>query len=244
MLEINFRLIKSNEIDRQTFSDISECFRSAFQESMDYNYFKWKYIDNPVGASYHLLAYINDKACLSRNFWRVHHNENLLQCVDTAVHGDYQGMGLFKKSITYMDENYPRMRYYNYPNPLSIKQYLKYGWDVKNDNSIRVHSVSKLLKLCGELHWNKEQVKWRYERNPKQKYSVQRIGDKRYLFGYRKSKYPVLLGFTRFSVNLPKSKHFLCFTYDENPGLNTGKHAKYISRNTDLNMQYYMFDMS
>ena len=116
MQNVDFRLIKTSEIDHGVFTQLANCFASAFNETMNYEYFKWKYMDNPLGDSFHLLGYINDQLCLTRNFWRIYDNDELLQCVDTAVHQKYQGMGLFGKSVKYMDDNHPNFKYYNYPN--------------------------------------------------------------------------------------------------------------------------------
>ena len=100
-------------------------------------FFKWKHLENPFGKSYGLLAWDGDKIIGLRLFmhWDFE-NPNTgeivrsLRPVDTVVHDDYRGKGLFK-SLTLKGIDNCRGDYdfiFNTPNSNSLPGYLKMGW--------------------------------------------------------------------------------------------------------------------
>lgn len=98
---------------------------------------KWKHLDNPFGKSPVLLAEEDNKIIGVRAFlnWEfVQNNEPINACraVDTAIHPDFQGKGLFTKlslNLTDQIREDGTQLIYNTPNTQSLPGYLKMGWE-------------------------------------------------------------------------------------------------------------------
>ena len=98
---------------------------------------KWKHLDNPFGNSPVLLAeedgqIIGVRAFLNWEF--VQNNEPIKACraVDTAIHPDFQGKGLFTQlslNLTDQIREDGTQLIYNTPNTQSLPGYLKMGWE-------------------------------------------------------------------------------------------------------------------
>ncbi len=98
---------------------------------------KWKHLDNPFGKSPVLLAEEDGKIIGIRAFlnWEFAQNNELIKAcraVDTAIHPDFQGKGLFTKlSLNLIDQikDDGSQLIYNTPNTQSLPGYLKMGWE-------------------------------------------------------------------------------------------------------------------
>ena len=101
-------------------------------------YWAWKHLENPVGASIGFAAYSSDGklACLRpmmKSMVRIPGGECMLALrpVDTATDAAYRGQGLFKK-LTELALDEARRAHValilNTPNQASLPQYLKLGW--------------------------------------------------------------------------------------------------------------------
>lgn len=122
-------------------------------------FWKWKHIDNPFGESKVILAFDGEKLIGVRAFmkWEFSNDEQVISCVravDTAVHPDYQGKGIFSKLTQQALDECTTEGYslvFNTPNKKSKKGYLKLGW-IKNGRlpfrlSIPVHIPKKYDEL-------------------------------------------------------------------------------------------------
>jgi GNAT superfamily N-acetyltransferase len=97
----------------------------------------WKHIQNPFGQSPVLLAFEEEEVIGVRAFLRWEFQEknqryHALRAVDTAVHPDYQGKGLFTKLTSQLIEEVQKdgaQMIFNTPNEKSQPGYLKMGWE-------------------------------------------------------------------------------------------------------------------
>jgi GNAT superfamily N-acetyltransferase len=97
---------------------------------------RWKHLDNPFGASPVILAELDGKligvrAFLRWGFWADEAIHKACRAVDTAVHPNHQGQGIFKKLTLSLIEEMEKEGLdliYNTPNADSLPGYLKMGW--------------------------------------------------------------------------------------------------------------------
>ena len=117
--------------------------RETFDQAIfTVDYLEWKHVQNPAGKSFVLVAEENSKIVGLRIFmlWDFHIDGKAykaLRPVDTAVHKDYQGKGLFKKltlqGLDMMKGNFDFI--FNTPNNNSLPGYLKMGWTQINSKA-------------------------------------------------------------------------------------------------------------
>lgn len=99
-------------------------------------FWNWKHVNNPFGMSPTLVAEDNGMLIAVRAFmqWRwMYKGTELrsLRAVDTAVHPEAQGKGLFSKMTKQLVDASIEQGYdfiFNTPNPASGAGYLKLGW--------------------------------------------------------------------------------------------------------------------
>jgi len=118
-------------------------------------YWNWKHVNNPFGKSPVLLAEENNQIIGVRAFmqWSWSRQDKVylsLRAVDTAVHPDYQGKGIFKKLTMSLIEQCTEEEFdfiYNTPNPQSKPGYLKMGWQVlgKLPVTIRFPALQRII---------------------------------------------------------------------------------------------------
>lgn len=98
---------------------------------------KWKHLDNPFGKSPILVAEEEDKIIGVRAILKWEFNQEgktirACRAVDTAIHPDFQGKGLFTKlTLDLIDQISADgiQLIYNTPNTQSLPGYLKMGWE-------------------------------------------------------------------------------------------------------------------
>jgi GNAT superfamily N-acetyltransferase len=160
---------------------------------------RWKHLDNPFGASSVILAELNGKligvrAFLRWEFWMDGAIHKTCRAVDTAVHPDHQGQGIFKKLTLSLIEEMEKEGVdliYNTPNADSLPGYLKMGWEKwgklplalhfhlnssKNKHAINPGSweqiqlvVSKIeadSTTYGQTYLKPGYLSWRYQDSP------------------------------------------------------------------------------
>ncbi|RLA74072.1 MAG: hypothetical protein DRG11_06235 [Epsilonproteobacteria bacterium] len=239
--------IYTSEIDKDLEEQIMKCFNITFSENKPSNYFKWKYKDNPFGDSLHVIVIDNNQVIATRVFWRLDINGvESYQCVDTSVLPEYQGKGIFGKTVRTALEQIGDKQIYNYPNENSAPAYLKYGWKpIENSNCIKFNLKLLLLPSSPKIDWTKKQLEWRFENCLISKYYQYNDGDRYYIFGLRREKWPVLLGYSEFSLNLEYINPLFCFSYDVNSkGICIRKKLIYMYKfKNELNLKSYLFDM-
>jgi len=114
----------------------------------------WKHVVNPFGKSPVLVAEDKGIICGVRVFlrWEFRQGKELIKAcraVDTAIHPDYQGQGLFKNLTLSLIEELKEEGVeliYNTPNAESSSGYLKMGWEKWGKLPLKIHFNLKLGK--------------------------------------------------------------------------------------------------
>lgn len=160
---------------------IAALLRSTFgSEQFTPGFLVWKHHDNPMGRSFVLVVEDGDRLVGLRcfMFWKVEVGGKKLRAirpVDTAVHPDMQGKGLFKK-MTLQGLEMVKGEYdivFNTPNSNSLPGYLKMGWS-KLSQQFPVYtalrpffaarlpfSISRTLPSSGDAELL-QFIQWRY----------------------------------------------------------------------------------
>lgn len=118
---------------------IVELLRLSLGESLmpkSEEFWRWKHVANPFGASPVLLAFEKDQLIGVRAFMRWEWKQGnrifkAVRAVDTATHPQHQGKGIFKKLTLQLVEQCREEGVdfiYNSPNKISKPGYLKMGW--------------------------------------------------------------------------------------------------------------------
>ena len=102
----------------------------------DESYWNWKFEKNVFGRPIVSVAECEGKIVAVSNLWPWSFNArnttiNALQACDSAVHKDYRGYGLFKKTRLHGVHQSQKLNYdfiFNFPNKQSFPFYKKYGW--------------------------------------------------------------------------------------------------------------------
>ena len=159
----------------------------------------WKHVANPFGSSPVLVAEVAGKiiglrAFLRWEFWIDGKIKKACRAVDTAVHPDYQGQGIFKKLTRNLIEAMElegMELIYNTPNSDSLPGYLKMGWEKwgklplkldfhwttgKNKHASQAKNWSEIEALVSRIekdpstfqqtHLKEGYLAWRYRDSP------------------------------------------------------------------------------
>lgn len=178
---------------------IISLLKASLGESMipkSLNLWKWKHINNPFGASPFLVAEENGEIIGLRAFLRwefLLHDQVIKACraVDTSVHPDFQGKGIFNKLTLALIDQIKEEGVdliFNTPNAASMPGYLKMDWKKwgklplkldfhltsgKNKHPLEPDSWNKIEQLVSKLekedlikshqtNIKKGYLKWRY----------------------------------------------------------------------------------
>lgn len=125
---------------QEDIPQIIELLKASLGESMipkSEALWNWKHLKNPFGKSPVLLAEKDHKIVGVRAFlkWEFSQEGKILKAcraVDTAIHPDFQGKGLFTKlTVDLIDQIKEEgvQLIYNSPNTQSLPGYLKMGWE-------------------------------------------------------------------------------------------------------------------
>lgn len=118
-------------------------------------FFRWKHLENPFGASFLLVAEDSGRIIGLRAFmrWRFVAGGRTLtavRAVDTATHPDHQGRGIFSRlTLQALDELRGEVDLvFNTPNEKSFPGYLRMGWRTvgRIPISIRVRRPVRFLR--------------------------------------------------------------------------------------------------
>jgi len=128
--------MKIRPFEHKDTNSLIELLEIVYRKSFTIDWWNWKYNQNPMGESIILVAEDNGKIVGLRSFWKydLMYRSNLLkayQPVDTVVHEEYRGQGLFTKltvaAINEAKQNNADLLF-NFPNQNSLPGYLKLGW--------------------------------------------------------------------------------------------------------------------
>lgn len=115
--------------------EIIELIKLGLSNKNTVDSFLWKHSENPFGKSIGLLAYDEEKIVGVRMFmfWEFKKGAKIIKAirpVDTIIHPNYRGKGLFKK-LTLKGLETCKNEYdlvFNTPNKNSFPGYIKMGW--------------------------------------------------------------------------------------------------------------------
>ncbi|WP_425638313.1 N-acetyltransferase family protein [Algoriphagus yeomjeoni] len=158
------------EIRKATPGDLPEIvnlLRASLGESLipkSEALWNWKHVENPFGKSPVLVAEEAGLICGVRVFlrWEFRQGGRIIKAcraVDTAIHPDYQGKGLFKNLTLSLIEEIKSEGVeliYNTPNTQSMPGYLKMGWEKWGKLPLKMHfnlSVGKGKSLSQVSNW-------------------------------------------------------------------------------------------
>lgn len=237
----------TSQIDMILEQKIMNCFNATFDESKPDGYFQWKYRDNPFGDSLHIIVLENEKVISTRVFWRLDvDGVESYQCVDTSVLSEYQGKGLFAKTVKTALKVIGDKQIYNYPNSNSAPAYLKYGWKIyEGSDCIKFNLTTLMLLSVSKIDWTEKQLNWRFKDCLVAKYYQSFKNGKYYIFGVRRNKWPILLGYSEINLNLEIINPIFCFSYDKYAkGICIKKKLVYMYKyEKELSLKSYLFDM-
>ncbi|TDQ19556.1 acetyltransferase (GNAT) family protein [Algoriphagus boseongensis] len=160
----------------------------------------WKHLENPFGASPTLLAEEKGDLLGLRTFlkWEFETQGKVIhacRAVDTAVHPDFQGKGIFTQLTKSMLEEIRKdgiQLIFNTPNEQSTPGYIKMGWEkyaklplflginprLKSESKIDKTDWGSLTELISQIESNKSEsaklsthikkgyIQWRYSNCP------------------------------------------------------------------------------
>ncbi|WP_162633276.1 GNAT family N-acetyltransferase [Echinicola strongylocentroti] len=110
---------------------------------------RWKHVDNPFGESPVLVAeeqgdIVGVRAFMQWEFSQRGQNIKALRAVDTAVHPDYQGRGIFKQLTDKLVQECSEEEFqfiFNTPNAKSMPGYIKMGWQKRGNLPLKMALV-------------------------------------------------------------------------------------------------------
>lgn len=200
-MSISFKLKKTSDISLHEEGFLNTSFTNAFKMSLPCeNYFSWKYRENPFGESLHLFSYVDGIFAGCRSFWNLGFSQSALQCVDSFTNANFRGIGIFKLGSEFLLSNHD-LSFYNAPNELSERQYLKYGWRHISSLKPKISLLKNILPYTPEINWSEEAILWRYKQHPYFLYKQAKIDSKYYIFRIKKGV-PIMLGYSRFDPGL------------------------------------------
>lgn len=247
-MNISFELKKTSAVSQQEEEILNYYFADSFNMMLPCkHYFSWKYRQNPFGESLHLFARVNGDFAGCRSFWNLGFLDSALQCVDTFTNTRFRGLGVFKLGTEYLLKSHD-FKFYNAPNPVSEKQYLKNGWRISSVLKPKITLTSKLYCHAPEIKWNADQLRWRYKDHPFFNYMQTAIRDKHFIFRIKKGV-PVLLGYATTDPKLARiqqPRRMLSAYYGNFPGiaLEFGGLTKVLINGFDIPaIDSYWFDM-
>ena len=241
---------KSSELTNCEIDEIDALFHLSFgTKPTSIDYFKWKYLDNPFGDSYHLLTKDKGQLVASRAFWNVPVKSGYFQCVDTCVLPSYRGQGIFRETTMFALDALDVV-FYNAPNKLSLPQYLKYGWNLNNTYKPKISLLRNIKLVIPEIGLGRESemlINWKFLSHPSYKYKYFKDENFFYLCRIKKS-IPIILFKTK--INLYEfdsiSKPMICAFYGHFDGIGIELSVRTHSvdnGSTSVNVEPYFFDM-
>lgn len=130
----------SNQIVEKFINDYRHVCSTVFNHEFTQEQFDRKFVNNIYGPSVLVVVYIDDVPSAARALWRNDiDGKEAYQPGDTCVMENCRGKGVFsimtKKSIAFLPES---AIIYNFPNPNSYLGYIKMGWKLIHDYSVRL----------------------------------------------------------------------------------------------------------
>ncbi len=180
-MDVDQKIVMREADLRKEAGALADLLRVTFKSDLfTPEFILWKHAENPMGESFALVVEDEGKLVGLRcfMFWDVVVDGKKLKAirpVDTAVHPDMQGKGLFKK-MTLQGLEMVKGKYdivFNTPNGNSLPGYLKMGWQKISQQLPVFISIRPLL--AGKISFDKTRdlpatvsgaeadiIRWRY----------------------------------------------------------------------------------
>ncbi|MDB4024211.1 hypothetical protein N9464_03160 [Flavobacteriaceae bacterium] len=233
-----FKIQRVNNLEKE-FKDFKIVFESAFNMDYSFEFFKWKYLSKETKNSHLLRISVDNKIVGYRGLWNINSiNSDSYQCIDTCIHKDFKGVGLFKKSNEYIKNNYSSV--YNLPNENSLPGYLKSGWKIQSNLIIIPGKIRKVYSFTQDF------LKWRFLDKPNFKYyQVPHSSGGFDVYLKKKGFYFYLLTTDKEINNISKKKFILFhFSYStRNNFIKIKETGKVLVMNKDVEITPFNFDM-
>lgn len=235
---INFKIYNSKIEKESLFRSFQEIFKNSFDQIYDLKVYQWKYLQNYSLESVIQEILIDKKPIGYRGLWKVKNYPNSYQCIDTCIHHNYQGKGIFKLSNQNLIDNIGS--FYNYPNSLSTPGYIKSGWVEASKMNIYFNRLEN-FKYC---NWDEDFLNWRFVSHPYIKYYKTKIRGGYAILRFKKNL-PMHIESTKINLKLEEIKNPLfSFKYDlKKNGIKVKKAGSVLTYNFKGKLRSSFFDM-
>ena len=220
------------------YKKLASVFKRSFGQNYKKDIFDWKYLSFFSNDSIIQEILIDEKAIGYRGLWKIKNYPNAYQCIDTCIHPDYQGKGIFKLSNQHLIKKIGS--FYNYPNQISKPGYLKSGWEEISKMYIYINKLEN-FEFCD---WDNSFLDWRFVRHPYIKYYKTKIRDGYAILRFKK-RLPVHVESTTHNIDLQEiSNPTYSFKYDlKKNGLKIKNAGSILGYNFNEELRSSYFDM-
>lgn len=235
---LKFIIHKTSFEKEKIFFVFKEIFKYSFKQEYKKNTFDWKFLKTYSSSSKIQEILIDEKPIGYRGLWKVKNYPNAYQCIDTCIHPDYQGKGIFRLSNQHLINNIGS--FYNYPNQKSKPGYLKSGWEEISKMDIYLNKLNN-FEYCD---WDESFLDWRFVRHPYIKYYKTKIRGGYAILRFKK-RLPVHVESTTHNIDLQEiSNPTYSFKYDlKKNGLKIKNAGSIIGYNFNEELRSSYFDM-
>ena len=220
------------------YKKLASVFKGSFGQDYRKDIFDWKYLNLFSNDSIIQEILINKKPIGYRGLWKIKNYPNSYQCIDTCIHPDYQGKGIFRLSNQHLIKEIGY--FYNYPNELSKPGYLKSGWKEISKMDIYLNKIEN-FEYC---NWDKPFLNWRFVNHPYFKYYKTKIKDGYAILRFKK-RLPVHVESTKHNIDLQEiTNPIFSLKYDlKKNGIKVKNAGSIIGYNFNQGLRSSYFDM-
>lgn len=236
--QVKFKYYSNLEDKQLLFDSFRIIFNKAFDQWYSNKTFKWKYLSEFSVNSVIQEIIIENKIIGYRGLWMVDEYANGYQCIDTCIHPNYQGKGIFKKSNQHLIKTLGS--FYNYPNAESYPGYLNSSWENKAPMDIYLNKISNFEYS----DWTKDFLDWRFCQHPYIKYYKVKLPLGFAVIRFKK-RLPVHIETVKYDLNLKQVfTPVFSFKYDIKPnGLKIRNAGMVLVKNFNDLIRSSYFDM-
>jgi len=235
---IKFNLICGLDNKNEIFKKFKLIFLDTFNQDYKKDVFNWKYSNQTTSDSIIQEILLEKKPIGYRGLWKIKNYPNAYQCIDTCIHPDYQGKGIFSLSNQHLIKKIGS--FYNYPNQISKPGYLKSGWKEISKMDIYLNKLEN-FEFC---EWDDSFLDWRFVRHPYIKYYKTKINNGYAILRFKK-RLPVHVESTTHNIDLQEiSNPTYSFKYDlKKNGLKIKNAGSILGYNFNEELRSSYFDM-
>ena len=238
MEKLRFNYCKSLDKKKSLYNNLSSVFKKSFDQTYNKKIYNWKYLNVNSSESIIQEIIVNDKPAGYRGLWKVKNYPNFFQCIDTCIHPDFQGKGIFKLSNQNLVSEIGS--FYNYPNQKSKPGYIKSGWREISKMNIYLNEINN-FEFCD---WGKNFLEWRFVSHPYIKYYKVKLREGYAILRFKKG-FPIHIESIRYDIDLQEIRSPLySLKYDlEKNGLKVKNAGSILGLNFKEKLRSSYFDM-